>query len=160
MDIQLKISDEQARELLAYYQGEYKKLELKQRELLDLMAQLGGQPKKPNTILSTPFLFSNTVYNKEWSWTDKARFALKGFNKCLTAKEIVKIISSSYETEILMSEDSFQNAFRALASTLSTRIKDKSIFGRYKPTDGGEFKVGLIEWFDADGNPLNEYRND
>ncbi len=105
-------------------------------------------------------LFSTNAYDESWSWTEKARFILKGINKCLTAKEIIKIIASSYQTELALSDENFQNAFRSLSGTLSTKITNKIVFGRYKPNDGGDFKVGLIEWFDNDGNPHKEYRND
>src|SRR5579859_2210874 len=146
--LNLNLSEQQAKELLEYYQNEYRKIESRRTEILELIEQLGGQPKKTKGSF-TPVLFPDPEFHADWSLSEQARFILKRYNKCFPVREIAQQLTT-YRDDVT-NEEEFQNLYTSLSGTISTKIKNKQIFNSYKPEGSSASKVGLLEWFDANG---------
>lgn len=153
----VNFSDEQVQELLEYYQISLKRLEAKRDDILNIISQLKNQNTNPIVTIGDGS-GDGTDFHKDWSWSEKARYILRRKQKCYTTKEILKWIAF-YQPELLANKQFWQESYQTLSGTISTKVKEKKIFDRYKPISGGEYKIGLVEWF-LSGEPLAEFRND
>lgn len=149
MAIKLNLNDAQKEQLVEFYRSEIKKIDQQKREYIDLINQItGDQVRAAKNQL--PLINSEPKsYSADWSWSLKAHYILSKENQFLTAREILdKIIV----LEPSLKEKERDN-YRYLSSTISAKVAEKKTFGRHSIPDKKVYVVGLIEWYDKNGQP-------
>ena len=158
----LTLTDIQKEELIEVYRDKIKKLDQQKREYIDLISQLTGdqaRPAKNQLQLSNLGTATPDSYDSNWSWSKKAFFILSTLKTCLTVREIFEKIAV-YEPSMKESEKSERDNYQYLSSTISTKVSNKNTFGRYASPDKKGYLIGLIEWFDKNGDIRPNYKTE
>lgn len=136
---------------------------IREENVRNLEEQLAAEKKRLASLNHTHgtiplFVEVPMGYDKRASLPKRITFNFGLKKKVLTAREVYSRIVE-FEPN-LKDKDGSQKFYNDVSSALSGNAKIGRYFKRYKPTQGSEFKYGLSEWFDANGNPHQEYRND
>lgn len=155
---QIEVDPEEQEVLRQFHEKKRKELLAQLAEHEQKMSRLNGGEKRiaKNQI---PLALSSPGYDKKMSVPAKMKFVLREFNKCQTVRVITNRISD-YEPLLRKDYETSSSFYTHVSSSVTYKIKEGKDFNRYKADENSDFKVGLREWFNEDGTPKNEYRND
>ncbi|MGD2035071.1 MAG: hypothetical protein PVF73_08445 [Bacteroidales bacterium] len=149
-NITIQISTDRQKELIDFYTTKLKALQKEVSEVQDLIRELkGGRPINQQSQTNSS---SNTSeYNLSWTVVKKIQFALIKNNSCMTARQIVDFLAN-------FEKEKKKNFYGTISGTISNKIKNELFFNRYEEFEGGDYYIGLKEWFDNDGNVSEQYK--
>jgi hypothetical protein len=151
-DITVKLSPEQRNELTKFYTDKINDLQKQVSEARELLQKLNGDSLYRTKLVSEKNVEIQLPKNYHlWSVAQKIKYVLNQTNYCLTARQIV---DSLKQFEL----DDKSTFYGTVSGTISNKINKKILFNRYREIEGGDFYNGLIEWFDENGNVLEQYR--
>lgn len=97
--------------------------------------------------------WSNSVgsdYNTKWNWPKKVEHVISQAGICLTTRQIINGIKAI--------EPMDTDPVASVSGTISGKIKAGVIFNRYAEYEGGDWFIGLKDWFNPDGSVKEERR--
>lgn len=145
----LEIGIDHKDELVKYFKEKISYYEKQINEAKDAIRQLNRDISKNDTADFFRQPVNEESYDAEWSWIKKIRYALKENGKCLKSGQIIHFVKQF--------EPNNNKISGAVSGTIKVKIDAGVDINRYK-TEGGEYYVGLKEWFDEKGNILEEYK--
>lgn len=150
--------DEEEKEILRKHH------ETKRKALLAELSQIeskiqhyGGEPMSSKSQAKIPFTgssFPKTVV----SVPAKTVHALSDRAKISTIGEVVERYAR-FEPSLIKGGKVVRSKYAQIYAALLTKIKTGAII-RVKGVDDDTYKYGLKEWFNEDGTPKPQYRND
>ncbi|WP_139307996.1 hypothetical protein [Pontibacter flavimaris] len=170
----VKLNESQRNELVSYYRGKLNELESQANNYRDLLRQLTSPSGESNYVESNHAPIAKPIYvpapsqasvftdnpehsaaikdyKQTWSWSMKIKYVIASNGRCLTSREIVDQLSL-FDTSLTKVADPMSS----VSGSISAKISKGVIFDRYRPYDGAEYYTGLKEWFDEDGELIDE----
>jgi hypothetical protein len=162
--IHLILPEAQREVLLGFYNEKLQMAQLQVKEFSEIIEQL-TKPNSEGHATSSglqkeekshdpEILSPASTYKLNWSWSMKAKFILAEAGKCLTSGDIAE--------EMKKLETLPQDALTKVSNAVGAKIKEGLMFKRYM-ADGSldrfrrpRFFIGLAEWFDDNGNLVDE----
>lgn len=157
----ITLTDSQKEELIEVYRDKIKRLDAQKREYIELIGQLSGEQTKParNQLFLTNLDTANpSAYNPDWSWSKKAYYILSTAKTCLTVREIFEKIAV-LEPSLKENEKAARDNYQYISSTISTKVANGKMFGRYQAPEAKGYLIGLIDWFDKNGILKSDYKS-
>lgn len=154
----IDLNPEEQKELVEFYTNKVDSLLKKINDIKELLEKLTGKKIEINEtyneiVQDVSADIKKTLpddYNS-WSIPERIRYALNQNNKCLTTRQIVEYLNR-FES---IKKSSF---YGTVSGVISNKIQKKILFNRYTPYKGKEYYIGLIEWWDNEGNLSEQYK--
>lgn len=143
--ISLNVTEDERPELVEFYKARLDKLESEVLKAQKILQTLGyeGPFRLVEASTSNEKTSDRDQYRWNWSWTLKIKFVLQTAGKCLTTREIIEGIVKN-EPELKRS-----SIVNSVSGTISAKVTKGILFKRYQDYPGGDYYVGLSEWFEG-----------
>lgn len=126
-----------------------KSLDDRKKSIEDALLQFKYRSKK---FAHSEIDVEKTKYDKDWKWGIKINYILQQANRCMTVGAMVDAILALEPERQNMERE----VTRKLISNTVMNHKKYNTLIMYK--EYGKTIYGLPEWFDDEGNPLEEYK--